>query len=67
MRCWNETLEMLTVSCIITWLHMTHAQGAQERQALACPFPGGKADGQLRSDLVSRLHPRLTRGSACQL
>lgn len=46
---------------------MTHAQEARERQALACPFPGGKAAGQLRSDLVGRLHLQLTQGSACQL
>ena len=46
---------------------MTHAREAWERQAVACPFPGGKADGQLGSDLVGRLHLRLTQDAACQL
>lgn len=45
---------------------MTHAREARERQALACPFPGGKADGQLGRDL-GRLHLRLPQGPACQL
>lgn len=66
MRCWNETLEMLIVICIIIYLHVTHAREAWERQALACPFPGGKADGQLRGDVVGRLHLRLTQDTACQ-
>lgn len=46
---------------------MTHAREARERQAVACPFPGGKADGQLGSDLVGRLRLRLTQDAACQL
>lgn len=67
MRGWNETLDVLTVICIIICLHVTHAWEARERQARACPFPGGKADGQLRRDLVGRLHLRLAQDLAYQL